>query len=63
MMEELRKEIKRIFWEFDNAILPRVLGNFLTRLDYVIENEGSYVEHLLHGTLVCVCVCINIADS
>ncbi len=48
MVEELRKEIKRIFREFDNTILPRVLGNFLTRLDYVIENECSHVEHLLH---------------
>ncbi len=47
-VEELRKEIKRIFREFDNTILPRVLCNFLTRLDCVIENEDSHVEHLLH---------------
>ncbi len=47
-VEELQKEIKRIFWEFNNTILPCVLGNFLTRLDYVIENEGSHVKHLLH---------------
>ncbi len=46
-VEELQKKIKRIFREFDNTILPHVLSNFLTRLDYIIENEGSHVEHLL----------------
>ncbi len=45
---ELKPEIERIFREFDKKILPRVIGNFLTHLDAVIETGGGHIETVLH---------------
>ena len=47
-LEELKSEVEKIVSEISQDTLKKVIGNFATWLNLVVEKNGSHIEHVMH---------------
>jgi hypothetical protein len=47
-LENLKSEVEKIVSEISRDTLKKVTSNLATRLNFVIEKNGSHIEHVMH---------------